>query len=131
MKSSQSLKVSLLLFALSLVSAAFAADVMKGTFQISAPTQVNGTTLPAGEYVAKWSGSGPTVQVSIARDGKTVVTAPATLVQSEGKASLTAAEIQNSAAGARELIALRFSGKTYSLQLVSPATEAKSADSTK
>jgi 2-methylaconitate cis-trans-isomerase PrpF len=126
---SQSLKPCLvLMFALALVGAALAADTIKGTFQISAPTSVNGTMLPAGEYLARWSGSGPDVELTIARDGKTLVTVPATLVASDRKASASAAEIRSDSSGKRELTALRFSGKTYSLRITGPATQAKAAD---
>lgn len=117
MKFSKPLIVSF--FALGLVTAAFAAN--KGDFQISDPVQVNGTTLPAGDYVAKWDGSGPTVQVSITRNGKMVATVPAKLVQLDQKASQDAAEIQNLAGGRRELTALQFSGKKYSLHLAGAA----------
>ncbi len=131
MKSSLSLKVMILFLAVALVSSAFAADGGKGNFRVSAPVQVNGTTIPAGDYVARWNGSGPTVQVSIVKNGKTLATVPAKLVQSEQKASEDAAEIQNGAAGKRELTGLHFSGKKYSLEL-SGATEAmKSGDSVK
>ena len=130
MKASLSVKVMVLFLAVAAASA-FAADGGRGNFQISAPVQVNGTTIPAGDYVAKWNGSGPTVQVSIVRNGKTLATAPAKLVQSEKKASDDTAEIQNGAGGKRELTSLHFSGKKYSLDL-SGATEAtKSGDSVK
>lgn len=111
-----------LLFALALVSAAFAAN--KGNFQISDPVQVNGTTLPAGDYVAKWDGSGPTVQVSITRNGKTVTTVAAKLVHLDQKAPEDATEVQNLGGGRRELTTVQFSGKKYSLQLGGAATEA-------
>ncbi len=131
MKSSLSGKAMILFLAVAAVTSAFAADGGKGNFQISAPVQVNGTTIPAGDYVAKWSGSGPTVQVNIVKNGKTLATVPAKLVQSEKKASDDSAEIQNGAAGKRELTALHFSGKKYSIEL-SGATEAmKSGDSVK
>jgi 2-methylaconitate cis-trans-isomerase PrpF len=128
----QSLKIGLVfMFALALMGAAFAADTIKGTFQISAPTAVSGTTLPAGEYVARWSGSGPAVQVTITRNGTAVATVPATIVASDHKASASAAEIQNDRSGKRELTALRFSGKAYSLRIGGAAAEAKSAESLK
>ncbi len=45
---------------LAFTTSAFAAsDSHKSSFEISAATQVNGTTLPAGEYTAQWEGSGP------------------------------------------------------------------------
>lgn len=110
------------LFALALVTVAFAAN--KGGFQISNPVQVNGTTLPAGDYTAKWEGTGPTVQVNITRDGKTITTVPATIVPLDQKASQDAAEIQNLPGGRRELTTLHFAGKKYSLQLGGAATAA-------
>ena len=122
MQSTRSLKAMLLLFALALSTAAFAGE--KGNFQISEAVQVNGTTLPAGDYVAKWDGTGPTVQVSISRNGKTVTTVPAKLVQLDQKASQDATEIQNHSGGRRDLTSLQFSGKKYSLQLGGAATEA-------
>lgn len=133
MKSLQSIKIVMLLFlAAALSTAAFAGDTAKGHFQISDPVQVNGTTLAAGNYTAKWDGTGPAVQVNIIRNGKTVATVPAKLVQSDNKAMQDSAEIQSNAAGSRELKALHFSGKKYSLQLGSAATEAMNpADSSK
>lgn len=133
MKSMQSIKlVMLLLLATALATTAFSADSGKGNFQISDPVQINGTTLSAGNYTAKWDGTGPAVQVNIVRNGKTVATVPAKLVESDQKATQDAAEIQNNAAGSRELKALHFSGKKYSLQLGSAATEAmKPADPSK
>jgi hypothetical protein len=127
---SQSLKLTIFSLVLVLAAAAFAADGGKGSFQISAPAQVNGTTLPAGDYVAKWTGSGPNVQVSITRDGKTVATVPGKVVQLSQKASTDSAELQLRG-GTRELTGLQFSGKSYSLELPGNATEAKSADSVK
>jgi len=118
---------------LALATSAFAAnDTHKGNFQISSPTQVNGKQLPPGDYVAKWEGSGPTVQVDIVRNGKVLTTVPAQLVNLDQKASDDAAEVQNGANGSRELSVLRFSGKKYSLEL-SGQSQAKmgSGDSAK
>ena len=132
MKSLLSIKTMMLFLLLAFGASAFAADGGKGNFQISDPVQVNGTTLPAGEYTAKWEGSGPDVQVSIVRSGKTVATVPAKLVQLEQKASYDAAEYQSGAAGKRELTALHFSGKKYSLQLGSTSAQVlKSYESVK
>jgi len=133
MKNMQSLKlVMLLMLAGAMASAAFGADTGKGNFYISDPVQVNGTTLATGNYTAKWEGTGPAVQVNIVRNGKTVATVPAKLVESDQKASKDASEIQSNATGTRELKALHFSGKKYSLQLGSAATEAmKPADPSK
>lgn len=128
MKSSMSLKLMVLFLALAVGMTALAANGSKGDFQISSPVQVNGTTLPAGDYTAKWEGTGPAVQVSIVRNGKTLATVPAKLVQSEQKAADNAAEIQNGNSGQRELTALRFSGKKYSLELGSTTAQSMTTD---
>ncbi|HST79303.1 MAG TPA: hypothetical protein VLN58_12515 [Verrucomicrobiae bacterium] len=128
MKSSMSLKLMVLFLALAVGMTALAANGNKGDFQISSPVQVNGTTLPAGDYTAKWEGTGPAVQVSIVRNGKTLATVPAKLVQSEQKAADNAAEIQNGNSGQRELTALRFSGKKYSLELGSTTAQSMTTD---
>lgn len=130
MKSSKSLTVMIVLLVISVAGAALAADMSKGSFQISAPAQVGSTTLPAGDYTAKWSGTGPTVQVSIVRNGKTLATVPAKLVQLDQKSSIDSAEVQNGAGGRRDLTAIHFSGKKYALEL-SGGNEAMKSDSVK
>ena len=132
MKSLVSMKVLSLFLLLAFAASAFAADAGKGNFQISDPVQVNGTTLPPGDYTAKWEGNGPDVQLSIVRSGKTVATVPAKLVQLERKGSYDAAEYQTGASGKRELTALHFSGKKYSLQLGSTSAQMmKASDAVK
>jgi len=112
---------------LALTSSAFAAnDSHKSSFEISAATQVNGTTIPAGDYTAQWEGSGPTVQVNIMQGKKVVATAPAQVVTLDSKASDTHAEVLNGANGDRELKALQFAGKKVSLQLGSESAKAQS-----
>ena len=130
MKSSQSLKIMIVLLVVTLAGSAFAADITKANFQISSPAQVGSTTLPAGDYTAKWSGNGPTVQVSIVRNGKTLATVPAKLVPLDKKSSVDSAEVQNGSGGRHDLTALHFSGKKYSLELGS-AGESMKSDSVK
>lgn len=117
--------------ALMLASSAFAINEShKANFKLSEPTQVNGTQLPAGEYQARWEGSGPTVQVSIIQNMKVIATVPGQLVDMGQAASNNATETTNSN-GQRELTSLRFSGKKYSLQLGSESANAQGkADST-
>jgi hypothetical protein len=117
MKSSLFSKMIFAALAFALISSAFASDSHKSSFEISAPTQVNGTTLPAGEYTAKWEGSGPNVQVSIMQGRKVVATVPAQVVMLDRAASNTQAEIKNSSNGDRELSSLQFSGKKVSLEV--------------
>ncbi len=127
MKFSQFSKIVIVSLALMLAGNAFAANGShKDTFQILAPTQVNGTQLPAGDYEARWEGSGPTVQVSITQGKKVVATVPAQLVDLNQVSRDTAAEIKSNANGDRELASLRFSGKKYSLTLGTESANAQS-----
>ena len=118
MKSSVFSKFMILTFALALATSAFAAkDTYKGAFRISDPTQVNGKQLPAGDYIAKWEGTGPSVQVDIISDGKVLMTVPAQFVNLEEKASANTSEVHTAAGGSKELSIVRFSGKKYALTL--------------
>jgi hypothetical protein len=126
MKSSLFSRIIFATLAVVFTTSAFAADAQKASFEISAATQVNGTTLPAGEYTAQWEGSGPTVQVNILQGKKVVATAPAQLVALDRKASDTQAEVFNGSKGERELKVLQFAGKKISLQLEAQSAESKS-----
>ena len=118
MKSSQFSKLMMLVLALTLVASAFAGgDSHKGNFLVSGPVEVNGQQLPAGEYVAKWDGDGPDVQVNITQNGKTLATVPAKVVQLDQKASENSTEVINGSGGSGQLSSVRFGGKKYSLQM--------------
>jgi hypothetical protein len=126
MKSSLFFKIIFATLALALTTGAFAAnDVHKSSFQISAPTQVNGKEIPAGEYTAKWEGSGPSVEVSIMKGKEVLATVPAQVVTLSEPARDSHAEIKN-ANGDRELTGLQFSGKKYSLELGGESARATS-----
>jgi len=45
---------------------------------IGAPVQVGSTQVAAGEYEISWTGTGSSVKVTLEKNGKTVVTFPAT-----------------------------------------------------
>lgn len=122
MKFSLFSKIVIASLALMLAGSAFAAN--KDSFQISAPTQLNGTQLSAGDYQARWDGSGPTVQVTITQGKKVIATVPAQLVALNEVSRDTSAEIKNNANGDRELTSLRFYGKKYALQLGSESANA-------
>lgn len=120
------------LLALTLAGSAFAGNGShKESFQISADAQVNGKQLPAGEYEARWEGSGPAVQVSITQGKKVIATVPAQVVDLQKASFASETEIKNSASGDREITSLRFSGKKYALELGSESAKAQSkTDST-
>jgi hypothetical protein len=127
MKSTLFSRIIFATLVLAFTTSAFAAsDSHKNSFQLSAATQVNGTTLPAGEYTAQWEGSGPTAQVNIMQGKKVLATAPAQVIALDSKASDTQAEVFNGTNGERELKALQFAGKKVSLQLETQSAESKS-----
>lgn len=103
----------------------------KGNLVVADPIQVNGKQIPAGDYTVTWDGDGPNVNLRILRGSKEVATAPATVKQLNAKAPEDAAETRTAGAGARELTAIRFGGKSYQLDLGSSQAEAKSGDSVK
>jgi hypothetical protein len=119
MKFPQLFKASFLVLALA--SLAFAGgNTQKGNFGISTPVQVSGTELPAGDYVARWQGSGDNVKVEISRNGKVLATVPARVVELGQKAPNNAAIVANGADGSRELNGLRFAGKQVQLEFGEP-----------
>jgi hypothetical protein len=125
MKSSLFSKVIFATLVLTLTAGAFAADAHKSSFEISAPTQVNGTQIPAGEYTAKWEGPGPSVQVSIIQGRKVLATVPAQIVALSQRAADSQAEIKNNSNGDRQLISLQFAGKKFSLELGTESAKAQ------
>jgi hypothetical protein len=64
---------------LALLSAPAFAAKNSDTVSLSQPVTVGTTQLPAADYRVTWTGTGPTVQVTLAH-GKSVVTVPAKLV---------------------------------------------------
>ena len=116
MKFSNSSKIMMFCLVVTLSCIGFAADTHKANFQISEATQVNGTELAAGYYVATWAGEGPDVQVNITRNGKSVATVPAKMIQLDQKSREDATETRTSGNG-KELSTLQFAGKKYSLEI--------------
>jgi hypothetical protein len=125
MKSSLFSKIMFAVLALALTTGAFAADTHKNNFEITAPTQVNGTQLPAGEYTVRWEGSGPSVQVSIMQGKKVLATVPAQVVTLSQRAPDSQAEIKSNSNGGRELVSLRFAGKEFALELGTESAKAQ------
>lgn len=115
-------KVMMLILALLPVGAFAANNNHKGDLNVSAPVQVAGKQLPAGDYVVKWDGTGPTTQVNILRNGTLVATVPARVIKLDQKADEDAAEVTTASNGDRTLTAIRFGGKIYALEIGGEAT---------
>ncbi len=58
---------------------ALARDKNQHSVQISDAVQVGGTQLEPGDYKVEWQGTGPELEVTFVRDGKTIATVPGTL----------------------------------------------------
>jgi len=74
--------ISAALFSLSLLLlpvSALAADNTSRSVNIASPIVVQGQRISAGHYKVEWQEAGPRVRVNFVRNGKTVVTVPATL----------------------------------------------------
>jgi hypothetical protein len=63
----------------------FARDNNQHSVDSPATVQIGGTQLKPGNYKVKWQGTGPDIQVTFLRDGKTVATVPATLKTNDGE----------------------------------------------
>jgi hypothetical protein len=76
---------SLFVFAmLALPALAFAADKKSASVQIAQPVTVAGTQIAPGNYRLVWEGNGPDVTVTFLEGKKTVATAPARLISTQG-----------------------------------------------
>src|SRR6202040_1576727 len=75
------IKYTALLSMLALLSpvGAWAGEKNQHSIEISDAVQVGGTQLKPGNYKVEWQGTGPEIQVSFVRNGRTVVTVPGTL----------------------------------------------------
>ena len=116
------LKVMVLVLALLPAGAFAASNSHKGDLNLGSAVQVAGKQLPAGDYVVKWDGAGPTAQVNIVRDGRVVATVPARVVKLDQKASENATEVKTASNGDRTLSSIRFGGKDYALEIGGEAT---------
>jgi len=106
----------LILLAASLAfSVSALAETHIGNLNLPVKAQLNGTQLEAGTYKVKWEGEGSSVQVSIMQGKKTVVSAPASVVD-RGSAERSDAVVFASASDSQKNISeIRFGGKKAAL----------------
>jgi hypothetical protein len=71
---------------------AFARDKNQHSVDIPQAVLVGGKQLEAGNYKVEWQGTGPDVQVTFLRNGKTVATAPGTLKTNDDQVTQDAIE---------------------------------------
>jgi hypothetical protein len=117
-------KLVVLAISLLLAVSAFASDTHKASLQTFNPVQVNGKSLPAGQYRLQWEGNGPNVQLNIMKNNKVVATTDAHVVQLSQKPSNDTAVTASNPDGSRTLQEIRFAGKTFAFAL-GPADQAQ------
>jgi hypothetical protein len=101
--------------ALLLATGAFAAS--KGPLQLSAPANVAGKQLAAGDYTVKWEGAGPNVELNILKGKNVVATVPARMVDLERSPDRDSAVTAINSDGRKSLNEIRFSGKKYAFAI--------------
>jgi hypothetical protein len=87
----------------------------KQSFQLAATTLVAGTPLAPGTYDAVWKGTGPSVEVDIVQNGKTVMSVPARFVLLNQMSGAAAQRTLTNPDGSISLIALRFEAQSFAL----------------
>jgi hypothetical protein len=101
--------------AMLMATSVFAAS--KGPLQLTAPANVAGKQLAAGEYTVKWDGTGPSVQLEIIKGKNVVATVPAQIVTLDHASSYDSAVVNTGNDGSRVLSQIRFSGKKMALEV--------------
>ena len=112
-------KISMLLIGSALVfsSGAFAGDANKGKLHLQVKTIVDGKPLNPGDYTVEWTGTGPTVQVTLLQGKQTVATFPANVTEQPKPNNDDAYGSATEPDGSRKLTAIYLSGKRTALQL--------------
>ena len=109
------LTAGLLTFSLLLAASAFAGNSNKGTLKVDETITVAGKQLPAGTYQVEWTGSGPSVEVSISGSKGSVASVPAQLLPLQKAESASGYSTNTDNAGHRALTGIFFGGKKYQL----------------
>jgi hypothetical protein len=112
-------KVSMLLIGSALVfsSGAFAGDANKGKLHLQGKTIVDGKPLNPGNYTVEWTGSGPTVQVTLLQGKQPVATFSAHVSEQAKPNNSDAYGSAPEPDGSSRLTAIYISGKRTALEL--------------
>lgn len=129
MKVSKMFKGLLLGLALLLATNTFAAN--QGSVQFSDPVTVSGKQLKAGDYMVKWEGRGPNVELNILQGKNVVATVPARLIDLNHSSDSNAAVTKLNSDGSKSLSEIRFSGKKYALAIGEESAKADSDEGSK
>jgi hypothetical protein len=107
----------LLTFSLLFAASAIAGNSNKGTLKVDETITVAGQQLPAGEYQVEWTGSGPSVEVSISGYKGSVAKVLAQLLPLKKAESGSGYSTNTDQAGNKALTGIFFGGKKYQLSI--------------
>jgi hypothetical protein len=112
-------RVSIILVGAVLVfsSGALAGETNKRKLHLSDKVIVEGKTINPGEYTVEWTGTGPTVQVSLVQGKRTVATFPAHVTEQSTRNTQDAYGSSAEPDGSRSLTAIYIGGKRTTLEL--------------
>ena len=105
--------LTLAAFALSLPS--LAKDANSGNFDLTQTVQVGSTVLQPGHYKAEWTGPNTALQISILRNGKTVATADAKMVNLNHPSPYSAVTLKPTANNGKTLDEIQFNNRSETL----------------
>ena len=113
------LKASILLIGSAVVfsSGAFAGDANKGKLHLQDKTIVYGKSLNPGNYTVEWTGTGPTVQVTLLQGKRTVATFPAHVTEKPTRNYDDAYASAPEPDGSSRLTVIYIGGKRTALEL--------------
>jgi hypothetical protein len=112
-------RVSIILIGAALVfsSGARAGETNKGKLHLSDTVVIEGKTVNPGVYTVQWTGSGPTVQVSLIQGKETVATFPAHVTEQPTPNPSDAYGSSAEPDGSRALTSIYIGGKRTTLEL--------------
>jgi hypothetical protein len=117
----------LMTFSLLLAAGAIAGTTNKGTLQVDETLTVGGKPLPAGRYQVEWTGTGPTVELSISNGRDTLAKLPAQVLPIKKAHSGSGYGTSTDQAGNKELTEIFFGGKKYELSIGEASAAAATA----
>src|SRR5271167_1909014 len=116
-------RIALLVFAVTMSLSAFAGSKPE-SLTLLHDAQLNGTTIPAGDYTVKYDANGSTCLVKVMKGGKTVATANGELKQLASKPQHDQVVLQNDTAGTPALSEIDFSGSKTAITFTSSMANA-------
>lgn len=112
-------KIPILLFGAALLfsSSVLAGETNKGALRLTEKVNVDGKLLNPGNYKVEWTGSGPTVQVTLLQGRRTVTSFPARVTEQAVANSDDAYGTSTGPTGSRTLTTIYLGGKHDVLEI--------------